>query len=173
MEEPTVVPQAKLSQLALARASGVAKKRQRDLDLSHIREKIDLIDARANQVAPAPATTTDPAPAPAHDPVTAQVDDVQAQTPAKRQRVTREPDPPDDEPSWVTCAVRTGSLLALSGLSWYVSNIYGRATPVKKISISGEQPVRTTTTTQAPQPMSVPVRDTPMLKKIGASGFVS
>ena len=104
---------AKLEQLAAARQSMKDKKRKRDDDISSIATKLDEISNRLDKQQTKPPEQDEP---PAE----------------KRQRVTssREEDVGDNEEptsdSWTTSIVRTGAVLTLSAVSWWVQNMYGK-----------------------------------------------
>ena len=114
---------AKLAQLASARQSMKDKKRKRDDDISSIVTKIDEISNRLDQQQQTKPPEQEEPPA------------------EKRQRVTssREEDVGDNEEptsdSWTTSIVRTGAVLTLSAVSWYMQNMYGKppTTTTRKI----------------------------------------
>jgi hypothetical protein len=116
----------KLSQLAAARESAKAKKRQRDEDLSTMKETLNTLTSMiSSKKAKAEEEESD-------------------EEPVKKQkrptRITKEPDETEVEVSkgdtWTTSAIRSSALMGLAAASFYFSNIYGKqqqqTIPVKK-----------------------------------------
>ena len=123
MTEPVVnvKKEKKLSQLAAARESAKTKKRQRDDDLSMMKDTLNNLTALLSTKKEKKDSKEES-------------DEEEDEKPKKKaKRVTKEPEEVETEPSkddtWGTSAVRTGALVALAGASYYFSNIYGNTTP--------------------------------------------
>ena len=122
-DEPTTEPavdnkkEKKLSQLAAARESAKAKKRQRDEDLSMMKETLNnltsLISSKKAKVEEGESDDEEP---------------VKKQK--RPTRITKEPDETEAEVSkgdtWTTSAIRSSALMGLAAASFYFSNIYGK-----------------------------------------------
>ena len=137
---------ARLTQLSSARESANTKKRQRDEDLSYIRDKISAIDQKINTVATEPVV----------DPLI---------TVKKQKIITKQEDPPEPiSESWSTALIRTTAVLSLGAASYWFQHRYGKPILVQK---------KAEITTQAPTKTILPVQDRAQsLLKVGASGFV-
>ena len=153
MSEPAVdtKKEKKLSQLAAARESAKTKKRQRDNDLSMMKETLNNLTTLLS----AKKTTK----------AVEESDEEEDEKPKKRaKRITKEPDEVETakEDTWTTSAIRSGALVALAGCSYYFSNIYGKThqavTHKKKatIPVHTNQPAYTNHTSRG---------------VVGASGF--
>jgi Skp family chaperone for outer membrane proteins len=155
---PMTKKEARLEQLAKARLSGVAKKRERESDLQDMKAKLDSIsETLLARKKPDIEVADDDEPAPV----------------SKRQRVTKEPveqEEQEETPSsdtWTTSIVRTSAVLSLGAASWWFQNRYGK---------KSEPPVIPTatlkkTTTKTPTTSLLPNRTKNRNSMIGHSGF--
>ena len=137
---------AKLEQLGQARESAKAKRQREKQTMVDMNTKLDTL-----LLAKAPQPEEEP--------------------PVKRIKVTKEAETePDEEPvtaqtsadSLVVTALRTGAVLGLAGVSWYVQNIWKKETPA-----AARKPHAQATTQATPNIHMLPVP-----RKIGKSGFV-
>jgi hypothetical protein len=85
------------------------------------------------------------------------------ETPKRQRVITKQDETPEPE-SWTTTMIRTTAVLGLASASYWFQHRYGKPLAIIKKKIE---------TKQAPAPLlHVPDRDKPLLKNIGASGFV-
>jgi hypothetical protein len=143
---------AKLQQLGQARESAKAKRQHEKQTMIDMNTKLDTL-----LLAKAPQHEED-----------------EEEQPRKRIKVTKEAETePDEEPviaktsadSLVVTALRTGAVLGLAGVSWYVQNVWkkgGSNTPA-----AARNPHAQATTQATPKIHMLPVP-----RKIGKSGFV-
>jgi chromosome segregation ATPase len=98
--------ESKLDQLSKARETGKQKKRQRDEDISAMKQKLDSISDSLK------STTTKSETIPEIEQV-------------KRQRVTKVVEDVHDtqDESWSTSLIRTTAVVSLGAISWYMQNI--------------------------------------------------
>jgi hypothetical protein len=142
---------AKLEQLGQARESAKAKRQREKETLSEMNNKLDTL-----LLAKAPRD---------------EQEEEDEEQPRKRVKVTREVETDTDEEPETTktsvdslgvTALRTGAVLGLAGISWYVQNVWKKETPATR-----KHPPPTLQTTQTPKIHMLPVQ-----RKIGKSGFV-
>jgi hypothetical protein len=140
--EPDEKKVAKLEQLSQARESAKVKRQREKQTMIDMNTKLDtLLLAKGEE-----------------------------EQPIKRIKVTKEAETePDEEPetktsadSLVVTALRTGAVLGLAGVSWYVQNVWKKETPV-----TARKPHAQATTQATPKINMLPVP-----RKIGKSGFV-
>ena len=147
---------ARLTQLSSARESAGNKKRQRDEDLSYIRDKISAIDKKINTVEPV----------------------VEPVISAKKQKIItkQEEQPEHSAETWSTSLIRTSAVLTLGAASWYFQHMYGKQIPalkqIQQISESKKKAEINTPTIQAPKPLLFNNTQT-VANVIGKSGFMS
>jgi G3E family GTPase len=143
---------AKLVQLANARVSAKTKKRQRDDDMSSMKDQLDSLTTMLLQKNETEQKAEEAEPI------------------VKRQRVTAEPvGVPDviEEDTWVTSVIRTSAVLSLGAASWYMQHRYAKPPTVAPTEKKKESKTATTAPTVL-HPAAVPrVRPS-----VGKSGFV-
>ena len=155
--DPTTEPVAttkkdrKLAQLAAARESAKNKKRQREDDLSTMKETLTSITALLSTKKEKEEES----------------DEEATKKPKRPTRVTKEPDEKEDAvakvDTWSTSAIRTCALMGLAAGSYYFSNIYG--THQQQQPVQPKKKVASVHTTQhhGPAPKARTV--------VGTSGF--
>ena len=146
--------ESKLDQLSKARESAKQKKRQRDEDISDMKQKLDSISDSLN------STTTKSETIPEIEQV-------------KRQRVTKVVQDVHDtqDESWSTSLIRTTAVVSLGAISWYMQNMYGNSKARPPLESSFKK--KNENETKTPQTTMLSVRDKISAAVIGRSGFVS
>jgi hypothetical protein len=146
--------ESKLDQLSKARETGKQKKRQRDEDISAMKQKLDSISDSLK------ATTTKSETIPEIEQV-------------KRQRVTKVVEDVHDtqDESWSTSLIRTTAVVSLGAISWYMQNMYGNSKARPPLESSFKK--KNENETKTPQTTMLSVRDKISTAIIGRSGFVS
>ena len=175
-EEPTVTPtvepvlepsvdtkkQARLAQLASARESAKKKKRQRDEDVSTMKQQLDKLTSLLETKTTKPEPTPEP-----------KEEEEEPQQPVKKRKVvvTKQSEEQtqvvQQEPSFMQNAFRGGLLVALAGASWYVQNIMGKPPPS-----TTPQPKETKTKTSKPQVVQSWPSSNTVKRPVGKSGFM-
>lgn len=161
VDEKAVKKEAKLAQLAAARESGKNRKRQRDDDMSSMKDQLvrmtSLLEAKTEVKAEAKVET----------------EKEEEEPQAKRPRVVVVKERPEneyEEPAsegggWMQAAIRSTAILSLGAATWYMQNVYGKSKPIpapKKV---------VATKTPATSPIVRPVMGPPSRKQVGGSGF--
>ena len=146
--------ESKLDQLSKARETGKQKKRQRDEDISAMKQKLDSISDSLK------STTTKNEAIPEIEQV-------------KRQRVTKVVEDVHDtqDDSWSTSLIRTTAVISLGAISWYMQNMYGNSKARPPLESSFKK--KNENETKTPQTTMLSVRDKISAAVIGRSGFVS
>jgi hypothetical protein len=146
--------ESRLDQLSKARDSLKQKKRQRDEDISDMKQKLDSISDSLK------ATTTKSETIPEIEQV-------------KRQRVTKVVEDVHDaqDESWSTSLIRTTAVVSLGAISWYMQNMYGNSKARPPLESSFKK--KNENETKTPQTTMLSVRDKISTAIIGRSGFVS
>jgi hypothetical protein len=146
--------ESKLDQLSKARETGKQKKRQRDEDISAMKQKLDSISDSLK------STTTKSETIPEIEQV-------------KRQRVTKVVEDVHDtqDESWSTSLIRTTAVVSLGAISWYMQNMYGNSKARPPLESSFKK--KNENETKTPQTTMLSVRDKISAAVIGRSGFVS
>ena len=148
--------ESKLDQLSKARETGKQKKRQRDEDISAMKQKLDSISDSLK------STTTKSETIPEIEQV-------------KRQRVTKAVEDVHDtqEDSWSTSLIRTTAVVSLGAISWYMQNMYGTSKARPPLPQVDSLKKKNENETKTPQTTMLSVRDKISTAVIGRSGFVS
>ena len=149
--------EARLSQLAEARKSAVAKKRKLNDDVSELNSKLDRLSALVTST----KKETD----------TEKAKDEMDEQPTKKVRVTKEPVEETvmvGADTWGTQIIRTAGLVGLAGATYYMQNVYGQ---------KRKRDVQQSSSTPQPKKGRVQPTKTPMLpvvskNPVGRSGFV-
>jgi hypothetical protein len=146
--------ESRLDQLSKARETGKQKKRQRDEDISAMKQKLDSISDSLK------STTTKSETIPEIEQV-------------KRQRVTKVVEDVHDtqDESWSTSLIRTTAVVSLGAISWYMQNMYGNSKARPPLESSFKK--KNENETKTPQTTMLSVRDKISAAVIGRSGFVS
>ena len=146
--------ESRLDQLSKARDSLKQKKRQRDEDISDMKQKLDSISDSLK------ATTTKSETIPEIEQV-------------KRQRVTKVVEDVHDaqDESWSTSLIRTTAVVSLGAISWYMQNMYGNSKARPPLESSFKK--KNENETKTPQTTMLSVRDKISASIIGRSGFMS
>jgi hypothetical protein len=150
---------AHLHQLGQARESAKVKRQRERETLTEMNTKLDTLLKKK-------------------DPVEKEEEEEEQDEPPpkrKRVKVTKDVEEPESEPdeasssigdSLGVTALRSGAVLGLAGLSWYVQNVWKKKTTAPVVENSKKIfPIARAQETQKTQPMSVP-------RKVGKSGFI-